>query len=75
MDIVIAYPTRTNMVQQASMTTSHVTMMVIQEKTRSYSKWAPGNDFIPLAIETYECFYFYFYLFCTACAQTTIAHH
>jgi hypothetical protein len=33
MDIVIANPTCTNMVQQASTMTTHVMMMVVYEKT------------------------------------------
>jgi hypothetical protein len=33
MDIVIANPICINMVQQASMTTTHATMMVVHEKT------------------------------------------
>jgi hypothetical protein len=33
MDVVIAYPTRTNMVQRTSTMTSLATMMVIQKKT------------------------------------------
>jgi hypothetical protein len=38
----------------------HVTMMAIQEKTRSYIEQAPGDDFIPLVIEMYGCFHFCF---------------
>jgi hypothetical protein len=50
-------------------------MMVTQEKTRSYDEKAEGNDFIPLAIEMYGCFYFRFDSFLTTCAHTIIVHH
>jgi len=33
MDVVIVDPTCTNMVQQASTTTTHAMMMVVQDKT------------------------------------------
>jgi hypothetical protein len=59
MDIIIDDSTHIDMVQQTSMTTTHATMMVVQEKTRSYAKQTLGGDFIPLAIETY-CFYSFF---------------
>jgi hypothetical protein len=36
MDVVIADPIHIYMVQQSSATTTHATMMIVQEKTRSY---------------------------------------
>jgi len=75
MDIVIADSICTNMVQQTSMMTTHVVMMVVHEKTRSYTEQAPSNDFIPLAIETYGCFHFHFYSYLIVCAHTIMAHH
>jgi hypothetical protein len=42
------------------MKTTHALIMVAHEKTQSYAKQAPGDDFIPLAIEMYECFHFHF---------------
>ncbi len=68
MDVAIVDRIRTDMVQQASMMTTHGMMMVIQEKTRSYIKQAPDDDFIPLAIEMYGYFHFCFYSFFTTCA-------
>jgi hypothetical protein len=68
MDVVIANPICTDMEQQTLITTTHVVMMDIQEKTRSYTKQTLDDDFIPLAIETYECFHFYFNSFLSACA-------
>jgi hypothetical protein len=55
MDVVIANPTCTNMVERTSTTTTHAMMMVAQEKTWLYIEQAPSDDFIPLAIaiETY----------------------
>jgi hypothetical protein len=56
------------MVQQALMTTTHAMMIVVQEKTWSYTEWAPSDDFIPLAIETYGCLHFRFDSFLITCA-------
>ncbi len=75
MDVVIADSTCTYMVQQTSTTITHVAMMVVEEKTRSYAERAQGDDFIPLDIETYECFHSYFDSFFIVCAQTIIARH
>jgi hypothetical protein len=55
MNIVIVDLTCIDFVQQTSTTTSHVAMMAVQEKTRSYVERTLSNDFIPLAIEMYEC--------------------
>jgi hypothetical protein len=68
MDIIIDDLTHTDMVQQISMMTTHVAMMVTQEKTQSYVKQTLGDDFIPLAIETYGCFHSCFDSFLTTCA-------
>jgi hypothetical protein len=43
-------------------------MMDTQEKTRSYTKQTLDDDFIPLAIKTYECFHSCFNSFLTAYA-------
>jgi len=50
-------------------------MMVVQEKTQSYVKQTSSDDFIPLAIEMYECIHSCFNSFFTIYAQTTITHH
>jgi len=42
------------------MTITHAVIMVVYEKTQSYAKQAPGDDFIPLLIEMHECFHFHF---------------
>jgi len=60
------------MVQRTSTIVTHLTMMVVQKETRSYAKRALGDDFIPLAIETYGCFHYCFDSFLTACAHTII---
>jgi hypothetical protein len=57
MDVVIVDWICTYMVQRASTMTTHVVMMVVQEKTRSYTKRAPSVDVILLVIETYGCFH------------------
>jgi hypothetical protein len=56
------------MVQQTLTTTTHVVMMGIQKRTRSYVEQTLHNDFIPLAIEMYECFHSCFNSFLTTCA-------
>jgi hypothetical protein len=71
MGIIIGNPTRTIMVQRTSTMTTHVMKMVAKEKTRSYTKQTLGDDFIPLAIETYGCFD----SFLIACAHTIIMCH
>jgi hypothetical protein len=68
MDVVIIDPIHIDLVQWTSTMIIHVTMMSAQEKTWSYTGRALGNDFIPLVIETYECFHFCFDSFLTACA-------
>jgi len=68
MDVIIANSIRTNMLQWTLMMITYVAMMAIQEKTWSYTKWAPCDDFIPLAIETYGCLHSCFDLFLIACA-------
>jgi len=55
--------------------TTHVVMMVVQEKGRSYIERTLGNDFIPLVIKTYKCCHSHFDSFFTTCAQTIIACH
>jgi hypothetical protein len=68
MDVIIANLTRTEMVQKTLMMITHVVMMAIREKPRSYNERALGDDFIPLIIETHECFHFRFDSFFIACA-------
>jgi len=58
MDILIIDPIHIDMVQQTSTKTSHATMMAVKEKTWSYAKWAPGDDFIPLALKYMGVFIF-----------------
>jgi hypothetical protein len=67
MNVVIADLIRTNMVQWTSTMTSHVTMMDVQEKTCSYVERTLGNDIIPLAIEMYECFFLFWFIFYHLC--------
>ncbi len=55
-NVIIVNPTGIDLVQCASMTTMHAITDVIQKKAQSYTKQTIGNDFIPLAIETYNCF-------------------
>jgi hypothetical protein len=42
--------------------------MVAKEKTQSYAKQTPSDDFIPLAIEIYGCFHSHFDSLLIICA-------
>jgi hypothetical protein len=75
MDVIIVNLICINMVQWTLTMTTFTTMMVAQEKTWSCIERTLGNDFIPLAIETYGCLHFCFDSFFTTCAHTSIAHH
>jgi hypothetical protein len=55
--------------------TKHVITIVIQNNAQSYTKWALGDDFIPLAIEPYGYFHPHFYSFLTSCVHASIVHH
>jgi hypothetical protein len=68
MDVIIIDSIRTYMVQQTFTMITHAMMMAVQEKTQSYAERTPCDDFIPLAIETCECFHSCFDLFLTTCA-------
>jgi hypothetical protein len=75
MDIVIVDLTRIDMVQRISTITTYLITMAAQEKTRSYTERALGDDFIHLAIEMYGCLHSCFDSFLTTYAHTTIMHH
>ncbi len=57
------------------MMTMHVAANIAQDKALSYTKQAPGDDFIPLVIETYSCFHLHFDSFLTTCVHAYITHH
>jgi hypothetical protein len=75
MNVIIVDLTHTDMVQRTSIMTTHVMMLVVQDKNTTYVKRALGDDFIPLAIEMYGCFHFHFDYFFIACAHTIIPCH
>jgi hypothetical protein len=74
-DIVITNSIRTYLVQRVSTITMHATTVAIQDKARSYTKRAPRNDFIPLAIKTSSCSHLRFDSFLTSCVHVDIARH
>jgi hypothetical protein len=74
-NIIIVDLTHTNLVQWASTTTTHATIIIAQDKAQSYIEWAPRNDFIPLAIETYGCFHPHFDSFLSSCVHANITCH
>jgi hypothetical protein len=62
-------------VQCVSMTKMHEVIVVAQDKTWSYTERALGDDFIPLATETYNCFHSRFDSFLASCVHPCIIHH
>jgi hypothetical protein len=74
-DVFIANPTCIDLVQCVSMMTTHAMIVVVQDKARSYPKQTSRNDFIPLAIKTYNCHHPHFDSFLTSCVHACIIHH
>jgi hypothetical protein len=74
-NVIIANLTHTDLVQCALTTLAHATIVAVQNKARSYTEWTLGDDFIPLTIETYDCFHPHFDSFFTSCVHACIAHH
>ncbi len=75
MDVVIVNLTCIDLVQHVLMTIMHASIVAVQDKARSYTKQVPGDDFIPLAIETYGCFHLHFDSFLTSHVHATIVRH
>jgi hypothetical protein len=74
-DIVIVDMTCTNLVYRVSTTTTHVATVAAQDKAQSCIEQALGDDFIPLAIETYSCFHPRFDSFLIFCVHAYITRH
>jgi hypothetical protein len=74
-DVVITDSIHRHLVQHALTTIMHATIVVIQNKTRCYPKRMPWNDFIPLAIKTYDCCHLCFDSGFTTCVHARIARH
>jgi hypothetical protein len=60
---------------QHVMTTTHASRVVAQDKAWSYIERTPGDDFIPLTIETHGCLHPHFDSFLTSCVQASIVRH
>jgi len=54
---------------------THATIFSVQNKTQFYIEQMLGVDFIPLAIETYNCFHLHFDSFLTFCVNVNITCH
>jgi hypothetical protein len=74
-NVVIIDLTYRDLVQHVSMMTTHVAIIVTQDKAQSYTKEMPKNDFIPLVIKTYNCLHFHFDSFLTSCVHACISYH
>jgi intracellular septation protein A len=74
-NLVIANPTFIDLVQHVLTITMNVAIIVVQNKARSYTERVLGDDFIPLAIETYDCIHFHFDSFFIFCVHANIARH
>ncbi len=72
---VITNSTRIDLVQCALIMTTHVMTIATQDKAWSYIEQMPWIDFIPLTIETYNCFHPCFDSFLTFCVDAYIVHH
>jgi hypothetical protein len=75
MNVIIVDPTRIDLVQHALMRTTHAVAIVVQNKARSYTKQTPRNNFIPLAIKTYDCLHLHFDSYFTSYVHANIAYH
>jgi hypothetical protein len=60
--------------QRVLTTTTHAAIVVVQDKTRCYTKRTPWDDFIPLAIKTYGCFHLCFDSFFISCIHANISN-
>jgi hypothetical protein len=74
-NVVIIDPTRTNLVYCVSTMTTHVVIVAAHDKTQSYTKQVPRDDFIPLAIKTYSCLHPRFDSFLTFYVHAYIVRH
>jgi len=74
-NVVIIDPTHIDLVQHALTMIMCAITIIVQNKAWSYTKWAPGDDFIPLAIKTYNCFHLRFDSFFTSCVHANITYH
>ncbi len=74
-DIIIADLTHLDLVQHVLTTIVHATIVVVQDKTWFYTERTLGDDFIPLAIETYSCLHPHFDSFLTICVHAYVARH
>jgi hypothetical protein len=54
-DVVIANPTRINLLPQSCVTQGFVTFDATQDKERSYCNQHPINQFLPLTIKVFSC--------------------
>jgi hypothetical protein len=55
--------------------TTHVATIATQDKARIYTQRTSRDDFIPLAIDTYDYLHPYFDSFFTSCLHANIARH
>jgi hypothetical protein len=62
-------------VQHGSTMTTHASTIVAKDKAQSYTKWTLKDDFITLAIKTYNCLHPCFDSFFISYVHAYIAHH
>jgi hypothetical protein len=68
-EIVIADPMRMNLLPQFCVTIRFVVFDVAQAKERSYQNQHPIDQFLPLAIEIFNCLHKYANMFLHDCAN------
>jgi hypothetical protein len=71
-NVVIATLICKDLVQHALLIIAHAITIVVQNKIRFYIYQTARNNFIPLAIETYDCFHPCFDSFFTSCVHANI---
>jgi len=74
MDVVITNLTCIDLVQRVSTMITHV-VTIVAHKAWSYTKQTSRDDFVPLAIETYDCLHPHFDFFLTSCVHANIIHN
>ncbi len=74
-DIVIVASICINLVECALMTIMYATIFVVQNKKWYYIKQVLKDDFIPLAIKTYDCLHPHFDSYFISCVHISIIYY
>ena len=75
LDVVIADPTRVDLIARATFVHEHAAWEVARQKERHYSGRPRGDTFIHIAIETYSALLPQTYEFLRDCARQAFSEH